>query len=219
MIRRPFEQWLFEDVELTFGLEPNHQMKELLNWLKIEQSNTSLSTEIEKLRLFLEQQVGTLNEYELNSLFIAPFLSLFQFNYPSNYRIFCNRLLEVETNEVISSGRISWIIAKGKQTTRLPFLFFIHINDYWSLTIPKGENDALGQLLMAMLSGQSKEKQLNQLLLGCFIVERHWYFVLLKGKEYGVSKAYDATQLDDISDMVVILKRVETHIKTELGLL
>jgi hypothetical protein len=42
--------------------------------------------------------------------------------------------------------------------------------------------------------------------------------VILDDKEYGVSRAYDATQTDDLTDMVAILKRVKVYIHQILGL-
>jgi hypothetical protein len=38
-------------------------------------------------------------------------------------------------------------------------------------------------------------------LYGCYVVGRNWFFLVLNGKEYDVSLAYDATQ-DDLFDIL-----------------
>jgi hypothetical protein len=55
-------------------------------------------------------------------------------------------------------------------------------------------------------------------LYGCYNIGRIWFFVILAGKEYSVSRAYDATQTDDLADMVAILKKVKVYIHQVLGL-
>ena len=37
-------------------------------------------------------------------------------------------------------------------------------------------------------------------------------------KKYNVSRAYDATQTDDMSAMIIILNRVQQYIQKEVGL-
>ncbi len=214
MIKRPFEQWLFEEVEIEFGIDRIEEMPELNKWTNAKGDSLQLIPSLEKLRLSLKKNVETWNEDELKMLFISPFLLEFDFNHPPTYRVFTQRLMRLQTETVESSGRVEWMIATGKQTPKKPFFF---LQEYKP---EKGaNNDPLGQLLIAMVDAQSRNESIEKPIYGCYTIGRHWYFVLLKGKEYGLSRAYDATQLDDMGDMVVILKRVETHIKTELGLL
>ena len=212
MIKRPFEQWLFEDVEIEFGIEPIENMVEFSQWLTNSET-TILSPNIEKLRLSLSQNVKTWNEDELKMMFIAPFLLEFDFNHPPNYRVFTQRLMSLKRNTIESSGRVEWMIATGKQRPRKPFFF---LQEY--KPEKTSGNDPLGQLLIAMVNAQTRNDSVDQLIYGSYIIGRFWFFVLLKGKEYSVSKAYDATQTDDMSDIVVILKRVEAYIHKELGI-
>jgi hypothetical protein len=55
-------------------------------------------------------------------------------------------------------------------------------------------------------------------LYGCYIIGRFWFFVILLDKEYSASKAYDATQTDDLTLMVAILEKVKMYIHQILGL-
>ena len=123
MIKRPFEQWLFEDVEIEFGLKRIKNMPQLLNWLETSSKPSELAADFENLRELLNDNVEILNEDELKMLFIAPFLMKFDFHKPPKFRVFTQRFMKLQTATVESSGRVEWIIATGKQTPKKPFFF------------------------------------------------------------------------------------------------
>ncbi|MEO0040913.1 MAG: hypothetical protein RL329_361 [Bacteroidota bacterium] len=52
----------------------------------------------------------------------------------------------------------------------------------------------------------------NQQLYGSYVIGRSWYFVLLEGNTYAVSRAYDATQAD-IFVIVALLKKIKAWIE------
>ena len=154
MIKRTFEQWLFEDVEIEFGLTPIDTMPELEAWLDTT-DKPALSPDIEKLRISLLKNVKILNEDELKMLFIAPFLLNFDFHNPPLYRVFTQRLMSLKTKTVESSGKVEWMVATGKQRPRKPF-FFLQVEPQSEIPIHFGKykperhssNDPLGQLLI-----------------------------------------------------------------------
>ncbi len=215
MIKRPFEQWLYEDVEIAFGLDRIEGLNALSQWLDVQMPQ-ALPEEFESLRLELYANVENWNEDELKMMFIAPFLRCFHFNNLPHYRVFTQRLFTLQTPELEASGKVEWFIATGKQTPRKPFFF---LQEYKAEK--NSANDPLGQLLIAMVNAQELNTPLmgaGGLLYGCYNIGRFWFFVLLVGKEYGVSRAYDATQTDDLTDMVAILKKVKAYIHEQLGL-
>jgi len=212
MIKRPFEQWLSEDVEIEFGISQVKKLPTLTNWLTVK-NEKPLSTDIENLRNSLFDNVTTWNEDELKMLFIAPFLLYFGFNNPPHYRVFTQRLFTLQTPTVEASGKIEWFVALGKQTPKKPFFF---LQEY--KPEKNAGNDPLGQLLIAMVDVLLLNENPTQPLYGCYIIGRLWFFVVLEGNEYCVSRAYDATQTDDLTAMVEILYRVKEHIHQELGL-
>lgn len=69
-----------------------------------------------------------------------------------------------------------------------------------------------------MVDAQILNESTQKPIFGCYIFGRFWFFVVLENKQYGISDAYDATQLDDLSEIMVILKKVKIHIHEELGL-
>ena len=146
-------------------------------------------------------------------LFIAPFLIHFGFDNLPHYRVFTQRYMKMQTENVEATGKVEWMVATGKQTPRKPFFF---IQEY-KPEKPSG-NDPLGQLLIAMVDAQLLNNTPEKPLYGCYTLGRLWFFVVLHDKSYSVSRAYDATQIDDMQDMIVILKRVRRYIHQELNL-
>jgi hypothetical protein len=211
MIKRPFEQWLYEDVEIEFGLKRIKDLPILTTWLQSEE--ISLPKNLEELRDSLLENAENWNEDELKMMFIAPFLLHFHYNNLPHYRIFTQRYFSFQTDTVEASGRIEWLISTGKQTPRKPFFF---LQEY--KPEKNSGNDPLGQLLIAMIDAQILNGVPEKPLYGCYTIGRLWFFVVLLDKEYSVSRAYDATQTDDLTSMVAILKKVKVYIHQELGL-
>ncbi|MDX2049697.1 MAG: hypothetical protein SFT93_00750 [Rickettsiaceae bacterium] len=211
MIKRPFEQWLYEDVEIEFGFERIKNLPALELWLQV--SDAKLPNALEELRDSLLENVENWNEDELKMMFIAPFLLYFHFNNLPHYRVFTQRYFSLQTPTVEASGKIEWLISTGKQTPKKPFFFLQEYKPEKS-----SGSDPLGQLLIAMVDAQILNGNTEKPLYGCYTIGRLWFFVILIGKEYSVSRAYDATQTDDLSAMVVIIERVKEYIHQELGL-
>jgi hypothetical protein len=212
MIKRPFEQWLFEDVEKEFGIRRTKNHPTLVNWLHTAQSKP-LSKSIIRLQTLLDEYIETWNEDELKMVFIAPLLAEINFHYSPHYKVFTQRLFCLQTATVDCSGKIEWLVATGKQTPQKP-MFFLH--EYKPEKF--SGNDPLGQLLIAMVDVQLQEEKTEKTLYGCYTLGRFWFFVILANKEYSVSKAYDATQTNDLTVIVEVLEKVKIYIHQELGL-
>lgn len=187
---KSFETWLYEDVGKAFDLKRlrNHLILTDLESLQLPANHPDTAA-IEVLRLRLLDYVDSWNEDEIKFLFISPIINLV--NYMSEkYKIFTQRTLSVtyDNGTKITSGKVEFMIATGIQTPQKPF-FFLH--EYKQEN--RRDNDPLGQLLIAMVAAQMQNAD-NEILYGCYVSGRNWFFVILEGKEYAVSKAYDATQ-------------------------
>lgn len=209
MIKRLFDQWLFEDVEIEFGIERVKKMPSLLKWLDISDKELKniVTPSFEKLRISIEDNIEIWNEDELKMMFIAPFLMNFKFNDIPHYRVFSQRYMSFKTEKVEANGRVEWMISSGKQRPRHPFFF---LQEY--KPEKTSGNDPLGQLLIAMINAQKLNNNEEKILYGCYIIGRFWFFVILEGKKYSVSNAYNASLESDLGKMIVILKRVENAI-------
>jgi hypothetical protein len=196
---KTFDEWDIDDLEQTFLLERVESMPTLENWLRAEfPMNDVERAVIASLQENLAAEIDLWNEDELKFKFIAPFLSLVRYDTPY-FHVFTQRTLSATVGDVQMTGRVDFMVATGKSKPVRPF-FFLH--EYKKTFAPN--NNPLAQLLAEMVAAQ----ELNSVphpLYGLYIVGRSWFFVVLEGKKYGVSIAYDATQ-PDVRDILQILK-------------
>ena len=183
----------------------------LRQWLSANPSASEEETEhLRQLSRKLLAHVHDWNEEELKIGFIALVLDLVDF-YHARYRPFMERNISVEYAEGKRLwGVIDFLVASGKQTPKEPF-FFLHQYKRQADT----SNDPVGQLLAEMVAAQLLNRQTHP-IYGAYIIGRHWYFVVLKGRDYAESLAYDATK-DDIIEIVGILRRTKALIAEMLG--
>ena len=213
-----FENWETQDLEIAFDLHKNKKMTLLEDWLS---ASTTFDAHTRKELGILKEKILDFadywNEDELKMLFIAPLLVAFDFKNPPLYRVFTQRLFSLQTEEVEAGGRVEWLVATGKQTPKKPFFF---LQEY--KPEKTSGNDPLGQLLIAMVDAMVDAQILNETpekpLFGCYMIGRLWFFIVLKKNIYSVSRAYDATQTDDLGEIFAILEKVKAHIHKELGL-
>ena len=80
----------------------------------------------------------------------------------------------------------------------------------------KQNEDAEGQMLLAMLIAQ-QENANDKPVYGCYLQGKFWVFTTLHGKNYCVSRAFDATQTPELHKIIYILKALKQVILTELS--
>jgi hypothetical protein len=216
---KPFEKWLTQEVEMTFGLKEVKKPKVLTDWLASDEAISEKELErFSDLQLRLLEKVDYWNEDELKFFFIGEFLNQINFNHNGTYSAFSQRTIAVEAldiqqNKVPLRGRIEWLVATGKQIPMQPFFF---INEYKPQL--KSQNDPKGQLLISMFATQ-QINQKKRVLYGAYVLGKFWQFITLDNTEYSVSSSFDATDDKEILQIVRILKRRKRHIETELGII
>jgi hypothetical protein len=209
---KTFEQWDIDDVERTFGLRRQDTLNVLEDWLSAGEAATDEERGIiKRLQANLLHKIDIWNEDELKFKLIAPFVSIV--NYDTNlFNSFTQRTLTATVSGITLSGRVDFVVATGKAKPIQPF-FFLH---EYKRTRGR-ENDPLAQLLAEMLAAQ----ELNQHkypLYGCYVQGRNWFFVVLDGREYAESLAFDATK-DEIYSMLRIMKEAKaiiTHLAEQV---
>lgn len=198
--KKPFKDWLYEEVNDAFGLTRvfTHPKLEKLKEITLA-DNHSQKQRIEDLRLLLEKYVDSWNEDEYKFMFISRFIGLA--NYVSaNYKVFTQRPLSVkyDNDTKITEGLVEFMLAKGIQIPRKPH-FFLH--EY--KPEKRRDNDPLGQLLIAMVAAQ-KLNQDDKPIYGIYVNGRNWFIVILDDKVYSVSNPYVATDTA-IFDLFAVL--------------
>ncbi|MGB0930201.1 MAG: hypothetical protein ACPGVB_05465 [Chitinophagales bacterium] len=202
---KSFKNWNFEEVEDTFGIEKVENHPILKEWLSSNfEPNEVERDSLTHLQQKLRREVDILNEEELKFRFIGELINKIDFFNPE-YRYFLDRKLGFKKEGELIEGKVDFMVARGKQTPKEPF-FFLH--EYKK---EKGySDDPLGQLLVAMIAAQT-HNQNEHPIYGAYVVGRFWFFVILEGKEYAVSLAYDTTR-KAIFEVFGLLKAVKNYI-------
>lgn len=211
---KPFEKWETEEVEHTFGIKFSRNMPLMNDWLAFSQPLTPEDEKTaEKSRLFLQELANFWNEEDMKMFFISPILQIVDFYAFDKYRVFMEAtfeadIMDIQNNPCTLRGRVEMVVATGKQRPQTPFFF---LNEYKAQR--KIVTDPQGQLLIAMLAAQAKNNGKNLPIYGMYNIGQNWFFVTLAGKEYAVSRQFDATDKDDLKNIVNMLQYVKAHIE------
>ena len=199
-VKKPFKDWLYEEVSDAFGLTRvfTHPKLEELGKITLPKNHPSINN-IEELRVLLEKYVDSWNEDEYKFMFISRFIGLANYVSP-NYKVFTQRPLSVkyDNDTKTTEGLVEFMLAKGIQIPRKPH-FFLH--EY--KPGKRRDNDPLGQLLIAMVAAQ-KLNQNDRPIYGIYVNGRNWFIVILDDKVYSVTNPYVATDLA-IFDLFAVL--------------
>lgn len=214
MIIKNFEQWTDEDIqdELGYSEVEAETQQSLLDWLNFDKP-IELSEYQKGLLEELNDNIRDWNKDELKLMFIGPLLTTIKFNNYPHYKVFSQRKVTLKTETIEAQGKIEWLLAQGKKIPKKPF-FFLH--EYKKEL--GSSNDPLGQLLIAMVYAQEQNQEQDFPIYGIYIVGRNWFFVILEGKEYAVSRAYDATQEEGLQQIIASLHKVKQYIHQILDL-
>ncbi len=214
---KSFEKWETEEVERTFGIKYFQSMTLMQDWLQFQQPLTDDEEKTsEKLRLFLQKFTNFWNEEDMKVFFIMPVLQIVSFYEFDKYRTFMEAtieasLIDAQNNTCNLRGRVEMVVATGKQRPQTPFFF---LNEYKAQR--KVVTDPQGQLLIAMLVAQAKNNGKNLPIYGMYNIGQLWFFIVLKDKEYTSSKAFDATDKDDLKKIINALQFVKIHIEKNI---
>lgn len=214
---KTFEKWETEEVERTFGLVYHETLPEMKAWIAFQQDLTEREQEtIEDLRTEMKYYADFWNEEDIKVFFLMPLINMVRFRETGKYRTFMEaslkaELLDAQNNPCLLSGRVEMLVATGKQRPQTPFFF---MNEYKPQI--KAQADPKGQLLSAMLAAQAKNNGLNLPIYGLYNIGQFVFFVVLVGKTYTNSQAFDMTDALDLKCTVNMLQFVKAHIERNL---
>ncbi len=211
---KTFEKWKTEEVELTFGIDFLQEMDGMQAWLAYQNPlKPEEEARMEVLRKKMQLFSNFWNEEDVKVFFIMPIIEIVDFYHFGKYRTFMEatfqaNLVDAQHNPCTLRGRVEMVVATGKQDPQIPFFF---LNEYKAQR--KVITDPQGQLLIAMLAAQAKNDGLNFPIYGMYNIGQLWFFLILIGKEYTVSKAFDATDSADLKQIINMLQYVKAHIE------
>lgn len=209
-IEKPFTDCSIVFLEKTFGLRQVTELDDMKSWIELSKSMEINQVELGVIPIFqklLTTNAVSWHEQDLSLHFIGPILSLVGFTEPYRYNLFAERriaasLKGVKGEDIHLFGKPDEMIASGFREPESPFFCF---QEFKRETDPNG--DPVAQNLAAMLVGQVINENSHP-MYGCYILGRDWYFMVLKGTQYCISRGYDAST-EHVFDLFRLLKALK----------
>jgi hypothetical protein len=153
------------------------------------------------------------NEEELKMKFIAFLLFIAEIEEKGKIQAFYERPLAAVINGHKINVKTDCMVATplGKNTPREPYFFLQEFKK------SKGDKfDPEAQMLAAMAIAQEQNTKAIP-IYGAFVVGKNWVFSVLKGTAYCRSRQYDASEKDELLDIVFILRKLKTLIQASIA--
>lgn len=203
-----------------FRIKCVNKIEELNDWLTnlpvLNKQEVELSQFYSKNVRF---NISDWNKQELLMNFVGPILYIIDFTQPYQLGLFASRSIFATVEDYRIEGVADFFWSNNTCAPDLPFYGFGAVRP----EITVGDENIIGRVLAAMLVGQAQNKAQDkdnddEVIYGCYVVGRLWYFMVLKGKEFAISKDYSATHDDDILNIVRILKALRSILFARLGI-
>lgn len=196
----------------TFGLKRNQGCTDLQHWLAVNGEIEEQQHEyLEKHRQKLLHEGEYWNEEELKMHFLSHIFFLADIDIPEKLKLFYERTLQETIAQQDIFVKCDCLIATpfGINTPQVPYFFLQEFKR------AKKPDDPEGQMLLAMLCAQHKNED-GQPIYGCYLQGKDWKFTTLTAKNYCVSKTFDATEWDELQQIILILRQLKTLILKRL---
>ena len=142
------------------------------------------------------------SEEDLKMKFIAPVLELGHMSDDDTVIGYFDKIISATIDGIKLTVKSDFMLAKGiLNVAKTPYF---HFQEYKPQLNPSGE--PMAQLIEAFLIAQEKNKN-NKPLYGVEIIGKQWSFVIMDNKDYCISKAFDATDKEDLMAIIAILRK------------
>ena len=205
-----FSKIKIDELILNFGLkQTNNLIFPLSNFDLIKNNTVDELTQLNNLIQKSQNQISYWNKQEIIINLIAPLLAIADIN-GDNYKTFFERNISAIVQNKRLTGTVDMMVAFGIHNPIKPYFF---IQEYKRSKLG-ADSDPLAQLLAEMLVAQ----QINQveMVLGCYVVGKDWFFVILNRLEFTQTKSFDSTDIEDLQVILNYLKSVKQYIEIEL---
>jgi hypothetical protein len=209
MKKATFKDWTLTTLDDAFGLQQIWECSLLAQWQNSEvEINDFEKTNLLLLQKSLVRGGRAWNEVELENKFISPLIMTARID-DEEMGYFLERPLSGVVDDYELSGIVDGMIATGFRDPKKPY-FCLH--EYKRSIENQGTPDA--QVLAAMLV--AREQNQNKLpIYGLFVVGLDWYFIVLTGNEYCISRTYHADN-EEIFAIFKMMKALKQIIHKEL---
>jgi hypothetical protein len=214
--KRPKKEWSEGELIRTFKLNRNITtltplMTEWLNVPMVE-LNSHEQYSFDKNILKAKKRISSWSEEDLKMNFISPILELGRITDDDDEVVgYFDKIISATVEDIKLTVKSDFMLARG--TLDYFETPYFHFQEYKPYKNPSG--DSMAQLLEAFLIAQEKNK--NGLpLYGIDIVAKQWSFVIMEGKDYCISNAYNSVDRDDLLSIISILRKFKDILASRL---
>ncbi len=204
---RKLNHYSFEEVIDTYNIDAVQTCNHLNDWLDVGEQELSAFHQQVLSELpgdYKKNYIGW-NEEELKMNMISPILRVADVNVDKKVKTFFERPLSGEVEGIRISLVTDCMIATPKKSG-IPDIPYFFLQEFKR---SKGDDhDPEGQMLAAMILAQELNKD-GKPLYGCWLQGKNWNFTTLIGSDYCVSKQFDATEMEDLHQIVFILRKLK----------
>lgn len=207
---RSFKEWTLAALDETFRLQQIRTMPALEEWVNGSADLSDFEHQtLAQLQENLIMNVHDWNERELAYNFIGPVMAFVKFT-TNQSNFFAERLFSGTVDGIEMGGRPDGMLASGFREPKTPYFCF---QEYKKELDPEG--DPAAQVLAAMLVAQELNEH-HAPVYGCYVNGSFWYFLVLREREYCISRPYVATG-DDVFEIFRILKVLKQIVLKLIG--
>ncbi len=155
------------------------------------------------------------NEEELKMKFLSLLFDLVDIEIENQIVSFYERPMSAVVNDFKITVICDCLLASpaGISTPKVPYFFLQEFKKQ------KGDsNDPEAQMLAAMVVAQQQNAN-QKPVYGAWIVESIWNFTILDGKQYFVSRKFDAANFEQLLQIVFILRKLKSMIVHSYGII
>jgi hypothetical protein len=195
----------FEVID-RFNIKRNHTCEHLKEWLRVEGEFDEVEmTMLNNIRRSIEIHGRAWNEEELKINFIAFVFYLANIDVPEKIYTFFERRLSGKVDDIEISVVVDGMVATPTLSglPKTPYFFLQEFKRSLG-----DDHDPEGQMLAAMILSQHLNQD-EKTVYGCWLQGKFWNFTTLIGKNYCVSKSYDAADIEDLKQIVLILRKLK----------
>jgi hypothetical protein len=157
------------------------------------------------------KKIKTWSEEDLKMKFISHILELGLIMEDENFTTFFDKKLAAKVDNFDLSVKADFVVAKGfLDYMERPFF---HFQEYKPQKNPTG--DPMAQLLEAFLIGQTLNQD-KKPLYGCEVIGSIWTFCTMESRSYCLSKQFDATDKNDLLQIISILRKFKEILELRL---
>jgi hypothetical protein len=195
----------FEVID-RFKIKRNQTCEHLKEWLQVAgEFDDAEMVMLNNIRRSIEVHGRAWNEEELKINFIAFVFYLANIDVPEKIHTFFERRLSGKVDDIDISVVVDGMVATPTFSglPKTPYFFLQEFKRSLG-----DDHDPEGQMLAAMILSQSINNDYKA-VFGCWLQGKFWNFTTLVGKDYCVSKSYDAADIEDLKQIVLILRKLK----------